>query len=90
MLGDIIIAEQGARIGFAGSEKKTISSLDRNVVTKSISSKDMPEYCDIQVTGDMAQLAAELNTPAAIYEYVANNVNTEFYKGLRKGANLRQ
>lgn len=72
--------------GFTGSVKKAISSLDRNIVTKSVSSNDMPEYCDIQVTGDIAQLAAELNTPAAIYEYVANNVNTEFYKGLRKGA----
>lgn len=72
--------------GFTGNVKKSISSLDRSVTTKSVSSKDMPDYCDIQVTGDIAELAEKLQSIEAIYEYVANTVNAEFYIGLRKGA----
>lgn len=72
--------------GFTGTLKKSISELDRTVVKESVSSKEMPEYCDVQVTGDMASLAETLHTPQKIYEYVANTVNTEFYSGLRKGA----
>lgn len=72
--------------GFTGTLKKSIGELDRTVVKESVSSKEMPEYCDIQVTVDMASLAETLHTPQKIYEYVANTVNTEFYCGLRKGA----
>lgn len=72
--------------GFTGSVKKALSELDRSVIKKSVSSKDMPEYCDVQVTSDMAALAESLKTPDEIYKYVANTVDTEFYNGLRKGA----
>lgn len=76
----------GRTKGFTGSIKKSINKMDRSVVKKSISSKDLPEYCDTQVTRDIADLAERLNSPEEIFKYVANTVNTEFYSGLRKGA----
>ena len=71
---------------FTSSLKKSISSLDRSIVKESISSKELDDYVDIQVTGDMASLAKSLKTPEEIYKYIANNVNTDFYNGLRKGS----
>lgn len=71
---------------FTSSLKKSISSLDRSIAKESISSKELGDYVDIQVTGDMASLAKSLKTPEEIYKYIANNVNTDFYNGLRKGS----
>ena len=34
----------------------------------------------------MADLADKLETPLAIYKYLYNNINTEYYNGSRKGA----
>ena len=76
----------GRTKGFTGDIKKDISEIDRSVIKKSISSKDMPEYCDVQINSDIAELTEILKTPESIFKYIANNVNTEFYNGLRKGA----
>lgn len=38
------------------------------------------------MTEEMADLADHLKTPLAVYEYLYNNLNTEYYIGSRKGA----
>lgn len=41
---------------------------------------------EIQMTPEMLSKTEELGTPEAVYEYVKNNVNYEFYYGSKKGA----
>ena len=47
---------------------------------------DSNEKTETKMTEEMADLVDHLETPLAVYEYLYNNVNTEFYKGSRKGA----
>ena len=47
---------------------------------------DSNEKTETKMTEEMADLVDPLETPLAVYEYLYNNVNTEFYKGSRKGA----
>lgn len=44
------------------------------------------EKTETKMTKEMADLADHLKTPLAVYEYLYNNVNVEFYTGSRKGA----
>ncbi|MBR4023608.1 MAG: HNH endonuclease [Ruminococcus sp.] len=44
------------------------------------------ERTETKMTEEMAELADQLKTPAAVYEYLYNNLNTEYYVGSRKGA----
>ena len=44
------------------------------------------EKTETKMTEEMAELADTLKTPLAVYEYLYNNVNVEFYSGSRKGA----
>lgn len=44
------------------------------------------EKTETKMTEEMADLADHLKTPLAVYEYLYNNVNVEFYTGSRKGA----
>jgi hypothetical protein len=70
---------------FSRSLKNKLNAVDRSIMSKSISGNEISGY-DIQVTKEMATLAESLKTPQEIFKYVANNVNTEFYYGLRKGS----
>lgn len=47
---------------------------------------DSKEQTETKMTEEMADLADHLKTPVAVYEYLYNNVNVEFYTGSRKGA----
>ncbi|MCM1508445.1 MAG: VWA domain-containing protein [Ruminococcus flavefaciens] len=47
---------------------------------------DSNEKTETKMTEEMAELADNLGTPLAVYEYLYNNINTEFYTGSRKGA----
>ncbi len=44
------------------------------------------EKIETKMTEEMADLVDHLKTPLAVYEYLYNNVNVEFYTGSRKGA----
>lgn len=44
------------------------------------------EKTDTLMSEEMAELADKLGTPLAVYEYLYNNLNTEYYIGARKGA----
>ncbi len=44
------------------------------------------ERTETKMTEEMAELADQLKTPLAVYEYLYNNLNTEYYIGSRKGA----
>ena len=44
------------------------------------------ENVETKMTEEMAELADHLKTPLAVYEYLYNNLNTEYYVGSRKGA----
>lgn len=44
------------------------------------------EKTETKMTEEMADLADHLKTPLAVYEYLYNNLNTEYYIGSRKGA----
>lgn len=71
--------------GFSGDIKKAFNSVDRTLVTKTVTGDDI-SACETQITAEMAELAQNLGTAQEIYNYVLNNVNTEFYYGSRKGA----
>ena len=43
------------------------------------------ERTETKMTEEMAELADQLKTPLAVYEYLYNNLNTEYYIGSRKG-----
>lgn len=47
---------------------------------------DSKEKTETMMTEEMADLADHLKTPLAVYEYLYNNLNTEYYIGSRKGA----
>lgn len=47
---------------------------------------DSNEKTETKMTEEMADLADHLKTPLAVYEYLYNNVNVEFYTCSRKGA----
>ena len=47
---------------------------------------DSNEKTETKMTEEMADLADHLKTPLAVYEYLYNNLNTEYYIGSRKGA----
>lgn len=44
------------------------------------------EKTETKMTEEMADLADHLKTPLSVYEYLYNNLNTEYYIGSRKGA----
>ncbi|MCR5022162.1 AHH domain-containing protein [Ruminococcus sp.] len=44
------------------------------------------EKIETKMTEEMADLVDHLKTPLAVYEYLYNNLNTEYYIGSRKGA----
>lgn len=44
------------------------------------------ELAETKMTEEMAELADQLKTPLAVYEYLYNNLNAEFYTSNRKGA----
>ena len=44
------------------------------------------EPTETKMTAEMADLADHLKTPLAVYEYLYNNLNSEFYISNRKGA----
>lgn len=70
---------------FSGTIKKAFSSIDRTIVSKTVNGDEITGY-ETQLTTEMAALADSLNTPAEVFKYVLNNVDTEFYYGSRKGA----
>ncbi|MDE5936887.1 MAG: hypothetical protein K2G83_05740 [Ruminococcus sp.] len=43
------------------------------------------ERTETKMTEEMAEVADQLKTPLAVYEYLYNNLNTEYYIGSRKG-----
>ena len=47
---------------------------------------DSNEKIETKMTEEMADLADHLKTPLAVYEYLYNNLNSEFYATSRKGA----
>ncbi|MBR0529677.1 MAG: VWA domain-containing protein [Ruminococcus sp.] len=47
---------------------------------------DSGEKTETKMTEEMADLADHLKTPLAVYEYLYNNLNSEFYATSRKGA----
>ena len=47
---------------------------------------DLEETPETILTQDIKELADNLKTPVAIYEYIRNNINFEPYYGSRKGA----
>lgn len=71
--------------GFSGTVKKAFSNVDRTMVTKTLSGEELPD-AETQLTVEMAKLAESLGTYEKVFNYVLNNVNTEFYYGSRKGA----
>ncbi|SEH88540.1 Transglutaminase-like superfamily protein [Ruminococcus flavefaciens] len=75
----------GITKGFTGSVKKAFSNINRTFITENINGEAV--FGDeTQITKDMANLAEILNSPAAVFLYVLNNIKTEFYYGSRKGA----
>ena len=44
------------------------------------------EHYELAVTGEMIYTAYSLETPLNIYDYLCNNIRTEFYPNSRKGA----
>ena len=46
---------------------------------------DSNEKTETKMTEEMVDLADHLKTPLAVYEYLYNNLNTEYYIGSRKG-----
>ena len=44
------------------------------------------EPTETKISEEMAELADKLGTPLAVYEYLYNNLNAEYYIGSRKGA----
>ena len=57
---------------------KKINSVDRDII-----SNKQPE---LSVTKEMQSLVETLKTPVNIYNYLCNNIKTEFYINSRKGA----
>ncbi len=60
---------------------------------KTVSPADLEGTEEAPVSGEIAELAQSLNwNPVSIYEYVRNNIETEWYRGCMKGAEetLRQ
>ncbi len=55
----------------------------RNEVTDTHTS---PEETGYEISDDIRQKVDELSTPLNVYNYLKNNINTEFYYGERKGA----
>lgn len=47
---------------------------------------DSNEKTETKMTEEMADLVDHLKTPLAVYEYLYNNLNTEYYIGSRKGS----
>lgn len=58
---------------------KTLSAIDTSIV-----SKDQP--IETSVTAEMAKKADELGDAVSVYNYLYNNMRSEFYYGSRKGA----
>ena len=68
-------------------KRNSFSVIERNLVPvpkTTIVSKDQP--IETSMTQEMAQKADELKDAVSIYNYVYNNINSEFYYGSRKGA----
>lgn len=70
---------------FSGTIKNAFNSIDRTIVTTSLNGNSITGD-ETQLTSEMAALTESLGTPAEVFKYVLNNVDTEFYYGSRKGA----
>jgi len=64
---------------FSIEYKNQINNVDRTIVT----SEGIPE---IELTAEMVDKANELGTPLNVFNYIKNNIHTEFYIYSRKGA----
>ena len=67
--------------------RNSFTVIDRNLVPvpeTAIVSKDQP--AETSMTKEMARKADELQDAVSIYNYVYNNIRSEFYNGSRKGA----
>ena len=65
--------------GFTARIRDTISEVNNEIVTPD-------EPIETSLTAEMAAKADELGSAAAVYEYLYNNMRSEFYYGSRKGA----
>lgn len=68
----------GKIVSFPIETIEKISSVDRTVVPNN--------HYEISMTNEMIALADSLKTPLNIYDYLSNNIRTEFYPNSRKGA----
>ncbi len=69
----------GRNDGFTGAIRDKIKSVDCKIVTAD-------EPIETSLTAEMAEKADELGSAVAVYEYLYNNMRSEFYNGSRKGA----
>ena len=67
------------RDSFTGSMRKDIEPPDTSIVTKN-------QPIETAMTAQMAEKANELGTAVNVYNYLYNNIRSEFYYGSRKGA----
>ncbi|HRU98036.1 MAG TPA: dockerin type I domain-containing protein [Ruminococcus sp.] len=67
------------RDSFTGSMRKSIEPPDTSVVTTG-------QPIETSMTAEMADKAQELGTAVNVYNYLYNNMRSEFYYGSRKGA----
>ncbi len=69
----------GACDEFPVSIRKQMKEIDYSVVD---------DECEIEfsLTKEMAEFTDSLGTPLKVYEYIYNNIDTSFYKSLRKGS----
>jgi hypothetical protein len=67
------------RDSFTGSMRKDIEPPDTSIVTKN-------QPIETAMTAQMAEKANELGTAVNVYNYLYNNMRSEFYYGSRKGA----
>ena len=64
---------------FSGSMRKNIEPPDTSIVTTN-------QPIETSLTAQMAEKAKELGTAVNVYNYLYNNMRSEFYYGSRKGA----
>ena len=67
------------RDSFTGTTRKSINPPDTSIVT-------INQPTEISMTAQMADKAAKLGNAVNVYNYVYNNMRSEFYYGSRKGA----
>ena len=69
----------GERSSFSTEVIKNISDINTYIVT-------LNEPIETSLTGEMAEKADELGSVQSVYNYLYNNMRSEFYYGSRKGA----